>query len=424
MKPPTLVLGALALLATTASAHFTENLVYVLDHQASKVYVVLLGAEPYYQETMQSPYAELPGGIGFTFDAEMLLVNYANDAVYYFDADGGPPAVVLTAADGITGVRGPSAIGLSPLGEIYFCDSDASRLIRYNADFTNMTVIADAADGLVDPTAVAVLADGNLLVTDRAVNTVFHVERATGNTAVFEDFGPATPLDVVVRDNTDLYLLTDGGELYRYPGAAAGSGVLLGCYGSGEGSLSFSHDQATLYHVNEGDQNLRLIDPDTGADFVQFNFPFSPSVVDCVGSRYAHGNYYEFGDPLPGTGGVPPRIDGIGEPRIDQQSAIEVHDVLGGAPVFLAFSSAGFFAPTPFLGGDLHLDLSAPGDVFPAVASGVPGVAGDGETALDVLIPDNPALAGAVFWWQAATADAGAPAGISLTDCLRMYVGL
>ncbi len=424
MKTKTLAtLAAVCLLSTSSAAHFGEVLVYVLDHNASKVYAVLVSADPFYQESNQSPWADHPGGLAFTLDGEMLLANYATDVVYLFDADGGPPETVLSAADGVTGVRGPSAIAIGTAGEIFLCDSDGGRLLRYDADYTNMTVMADAADGLVDPIAVAVLANGDLLVSDRAVNTIFHVEPITGVTTVFESFGAATPLDVVVRNNTDLYVLTDAGDLFRYPNAVAGSGALLGNYGFGEGSISFSHDFATLYHVNAGDGNFRYIDPDTGADQVVFSFPFTPTAVDCVGSRYAHGTYWEFGDPLGGTGGVPPRIDGIGEPRINQNSTVEVHDLVGGAPTVLAFATA--MIDVPFLGGELHLDLSAPSIVFPAmVASGAPGAAGDGEVSLGFPIPDSPSIVGGPYWWQAAAADPGAPLGVSISDCLLMYVGL
>ena len=66
---------------------------------------------------------------------------------------GGPPTIVLTAADGITGVRGPSAIAIGPAGEVYICDSDSSRILRYDVDYSNMTIVADATESAAPPRA-------------------------------------------------------------------------------------------------------------------------------------------------------------------------------------------------------------------------------------------------------------------------------
>ncbi len=414
-------LAALLALSSAASAHFIDGQIYILDFENSKAYFVNPDTWIVSEYAQVTSFSNNPGALGFTLQGTMLVANYGDDIIHEYDGDGGHWEP-LSGTDGITGVFGASGIVIGPgEGDIFFSDIDSNRILRFDKNYVSKGVFADGSDGLVNPGAIAFLADGHLLIADRGAGLVFHFDPDGTGASTFESYTGEVPVDVLVRDNGDAYVLTDTGNLYRHPGGVAGSGVLLGTYGSGSGSITFDHNYTTIYHVNPADSQIRTIDPDTGAAVVQATVPGAPVAIDVPGSQYAHGTYLEFGNPLPGSGGIGATMKGVGEPRINQAGTVEVNDILGGAPLAVGVTSDTTISI--MFGGLVHLDFTSTTFLFPVLASGVPGTPGDGDAQVDFLIPDNPSLIGTNWWWQSAIADAGAFQGIALTDCLRMYIG-
>jgi len=145
----------------------------------------------------------------------------------------------------------------------------------------------------------------------------------------------------------------------------------------------------------------------TGATYV-----FSGTSFTCTGT-YALG-----GSGLAGLGGLVPRLRGPACPDIGMSNALHVTQGRGGA---LGVLFAGI-APTAIsvFGGTLYL---IPIVQLPHVLSGPVNTAGTGFTSVALTIPDNAALIGVVFYFEAMYLDAAAIAGVSQSMLLTMTIG-
>lgn len=417
------LLITVALLASSAWSHFEIGQMYVIDFQNSKVYYVNTQTWSYTVASASTALANNPGAIGFSHHGHMLLANYGDNTVIDLDGQGGS-SVVLTAADGLAGPWGPSGVVIGPgHGDIYVTNINNTQIMQYTEDYSTSAIFADATDGLEIPAAIAFLADGHMLVSDRGPShMIHHFDSVTGMAMLFDTL-PEQPVDIAVRVNRDIYVLTDMGNIYRYPGGVASSRVLLGNYGapSSTGGLDFSYDHDFLYHVCTTDGAVREIDPDTGAAVVKLTLPGQPISLALVGSQYAPGSYFHFGNGLAGTGGVEPTLEGQGEPRLGHVSQINAFDYVGGSTVWLFLSATQ--GKLPFKGGTLYVDLGAGSLFWPLPTGGTPGVAGDGDVSLPVYMPNDPILYGTKTYMQGLAIDPAAVQGVSFSPCLVMYIG-
>lgn len=415
---------AVATLSANAFAHIDHGQLWIMDRSNSVVYFVDQTDFSVTINGLMTSFVDEPGGIGFTPHGHMLIVNHGDDVVHEFNGLGGHWEP-LSGMDGISGVKGASALAMGPgHGDIFVANRDASEIIVFNDDFESEGVFADAADGLVSPVAIAFLTDGHLMVVDEGASAAIHFDHETGVGTIFDRFTGETPIDVLIRGNGDLYILADTGNLYRYAGGLASGKSLLGTYGSGEGSITFGMGFQTIYHVNAGDSKLRSIDADTGAAVDLATVPGLPTHIDAVGTHVAHGGYAEYGNGLAGTGGIKPELHGHDEPRVGLPVEVEIHDVIGAAIVAFGYSTG--LAEIPMFGGDFLLDPAGTYTYFsdPHLASGMPGVAGDGEFIAAFTIPNMPVLVGMDFFWQGAALDPGAIQGVALSQGLHMFIGI
>ena len=81
-----------------------------------------------------------------------------------------------------------------------------------------------------------------------------------------------------------------------------------------------------------------------------------------------------------------------------------------------------FSTAPPFFGGTLL--VSGIFWALPEGLGGTPGVAGQGSSSTPFAIPGNAGLAGASIYVQAGYVDAGAAQGVSLTNGLRIGLGV
>jgi hypothetical protein len=420
-----LCLIALSLFAAPVSAHFDEGQIYVIDLMNNKVYFVDPENGWFFAEiNPATSLANSPGALGFNHHGHMMLANYGDDTVIELHGDGDYD-IVLTGADGLNGPWGPSGIVIGPgHGDIFIANFDADQIITFDEEFANGSVFADATDGIDNPSAIAFLADGHIMVSDRGNMNLHHFDANTGVATVFDSL-PETPIELVIRNNGDIYALTNMGNIFRYIGGSAGNRILLGNYGgvSATGGLDFSPSHDVIYHVSTADASIREIDPDTGASVVQLVLPGAPISLAVVGSQYAPGTYYEYGEGLAGTGNIEPTLHGDGEPRVGQASEVEAQDFVGGSTIFLFLST--LTEEIDFKGGELYIGgLGTPAASFLVLpAGGVPGAAGDGGVALPFAMPSDPFFVGVKFFLQALGTDAGAPLGVSFSPRLTLYIG-
>jgi YVTN family beta-propeller protein len=184
-----------------------------------------------------------------------------------------------------------------------------------------------------------------------------------------------------------LYVTTTGGHLVRVAAAGAGSTVLdTEILVGNAADMVFSESLRRAYAAQPG-----LAD---GIDVVAYG-----------------GIYLHYGAGLAGTGGVVPRIEGLGVPTLGATVTIEASDGLANTFGLLMLG----FAPAavPVFGGILYVvpDRS----FFHVLAPG-------GTFALPVSVPGSPIFLGLDVFLQSAYVDAGAPGGVSHSDGLAMLI--
>jgi hypothetical protein len=421
----TALLLASSLFAAPAMAHFEEGQVWVIDYNNSRLYRVNVDNWLTFTSLTAVDGLSNPGAIGFSQHGHMLIANHGDDTVLEVEAEL-DVTTILTAADGINNPFGGNGLVLGPgHGDVFLSNFGTNEILKFNEELTSSTVFADSLDGIVRPGAMAFLSDGDMLVGNRGASDgeILHIDEV-GNAQIWANIAGEVVASIAVRNNGDVYVLTLTGDIHRFLGGHPSSSVLLGTYGpSGpvNGSIAFDPDHNDLYHVNAGNNEFRVIDPDTGTSSVPAMLPGQGSAMIVLGGHYAPGTWYEFGDPLAGTGGVAPTLEGHEEPRIGEPAELHINDFVGGTQIYLFFSAG--MVETPLFGGEFHMDLSAPTIVVDFPSGGTPGIAGTGDVDIAFTLPLMPSIVYSKFYLQALAIDPAAPAGVSMTQCLTMYVG-
>lgn len=415
---------AVCALSTAALAHFEGGQVYVSDIQNSTVYRVNVDTGVVNTTLTAADGLNGASAIGFSLHGHMLVSNFFDNSVIEFDG-GLNSEVVLTNANGIAAPFGGNGIVIGPgHGDVFVANlGGAPKVLQFDEDYNFIGTVLDASDGLVNPTAMAFLPDGDLLVANRGGNNeLFHITE-DGDVSLYTTLTGIDPSAMVVRDNGDVYIVSTRGALYRMIAADPNNMVLLGNFGGpvANHTLGFTPDYTELYHTNSADGIFSTIDPDTGASTIITTIAGAPSAMIVVGSHFPHGTFAEFGESLEGAGSFEPTLHGHGEPRIGDPATVEMHDFLGGTPVFLFLSA--FADESELFGGEFHIQLGPGAVLLELTADGTAGMAGDGDIDLPFVMPNDPAIVGIKFFMQALGVDAAAPQGVSMTNCLTMFVG-
>lgn len=124
-----------------------------------------------------------------------------------------------------------------------------------------------------------------------------------------------------------------------------------------------------------------------------------------------------YGQATAGTGNTEPRIAATTASLGNPSFVMEGHDFVGSAPTFLLLGIAP--SAIPFGGMTFLVDPTA-SIPLPALASGMPGQAGDGHTSLALPIPNDLAYDGLWLYFQWVALDAGAAGGFSSTEGLEV----
>lgn len=415
---------AAAMLANPVAAHLEEGQIWLIDYVNDSLYRIKPDTWQTFTTLNASDGLSGPGAVGFTLHGDMLIMNYDTSEILEFDGDV-TPNIVANSSVGLNGPYGSTGVVISPgHGDIFISNYDNSEILVLDETYANPTVFADAADGIFHPVAMAFLANGKLAVGNGNADILLFDE--LGNPSPFDTIVGAEITSMTVRNNSDLFVLTRDGEIYKYAGGNAGSRSSLGQYGplNSVGGIEFSPDFSTIYHITQATGEFRTIDPDTGTDIVRATFTGKRPFAICVtGGQLPHGTFQAFGSGLFGTGFQTPVLESHDEPRIGEPMTLHLENMVGGSFCYL-FLGLGE-AELPVFGGDFHVDISGAefwtSRIF--ATGGTPGVGGSGHVDLPVVLPNDPILIGTEWFMQYLVADTGAIQDVAFSNCLKMYVG-
>jgi choice-of-anchor B domain-containing protein len=122
-----------------------------------------------------------------------------------------------------------------------------------------------------------------------------------------------------------------------------------------------------------------------------------------------------------GSGGFVPTLELVGDPQIGGPGVSLVgDDLLGGGSGVMLLGVAR--AQVPLKTITLWVDLAPPGTLISIVASGAPGVAGDGGFTITDSIPDDPTLVGMEVDTQVVMFDRGAAGKLAASAGLAFWI--
>ena len=139
------------------------------------------------------------------------------------------------------------------------------------------------------------------------------------------------------------------------------------------------------------------------------------------GSVYVFADsFLGYGVGVAGAGAFMPTLDAVGDATPGGQMSLQMRDFVGGANCCYVTGIAA--AADPFHGGHLFFDSMQLHWGTPFLSQGMPGVAGDGDVDIQVLVPNDPSLACLNLYIQGFAIDPGALAGVAMTNGLQLLI--
>ncbi len=209
--------------------------------------------------------------------------------------------------------------------------------------------------------------------------------------------------------------------------AASGSSVAVTWYGSGNNGRDIycndSSDAGSSWRsaplkVDRAPTGTSSFYPDIAAsgDGVFITWLDFRNQYDQVFFNIPYG-FQSYGAGLAGSGGIAPQLDANGAAKRGSRPSLDVSQGVGGAPGALLVGNK---AQSPILGGTV---LVSPVLSVPIVLGGTPGVPGTGNTSIVLPIPAASSALGVNANFQALFLDAGAPAAVSMTGGIELWIG-
>lgn len=414
----------LAALGGTASAHFVEGQVYIVDASLNRVYFIDTDKANWTWNVSLDATDGLvaPSTIRFNGEGLLWVGDPGVNGVWEFQPNL-RGAVALDSMDGITAPGGSNGITVDNYLWSYVLNQADKQILKVSPNLRHRWVFADSSDGLTDPHSMVFLSDGTMLVADGASGNLIQIDR-TGVATTFDNIPGEDLRSLAVDDNRKIFVACDSGAIYEYPqGLAANRKFFVATGGAGP-SMQFDQDFRFLIHVNQGDKKVRSINANTGVINVEIDAGASwgdPVSLAVMGSQNPPGTFTPYGTWTAGTGRYNPEIHGTGDIRPGGGAIMEVHSLLGGAKGLLLTGIAP--SELPFAGGTLAIDLTQWHFWQFIMAGGRPGNPGEGEVIMSMSIPPDPALTLAKFYFQAFAADPLAVQGISITHGAMFWIG-
>lgn len=412
---------ALLLLAPRTAAQFTDGYVYVADYRGDVIYEVDPASGNWTRLLDAGDGLAGPASVGFTFTGELLVSNFNASQVLEFKPDLSW-RLALTALDGLNGPSGGNGLVIDEDGQIYVANYIGKTVLQVQPDFSSVVRLADASDGIGRPDGLCLAADSTLLVANRGSGgQILQLDRS-GNVALWDTILGENVISLTIRNNKDVYVLCENGNIHRYFQGIPASRTYLGSYfqGNGSGAIQFDRDFQVLYLVNNVTGDLRAIDPGSGTATYLAGGGWNAVALAVAGGQYAPGTLLEFGDGLAGAGGLVPSLAALGVGHLKGSITLELRDFLGSVKGLLLVSQD--IIPTSVLGGTIYPDFLAFAFLMPYV---LPGnlVPGEGDMDLSFTVPDHPALVYTNWYLQAFAFDPLAAQGVSMSNAARIYLG-
>jgi DNA-binding beta-propeller fold protein YncE len=173
-------------------------------------------------------------------DGQVLVSDYNLARILRYDADGSNPTVLITPASG--GLDQPHRARIGPDGLLYVASAGSDQILRYHADTgAFIDVFANSASGLDYPVDFVFRPDGYLYVSSQANHAILRYNSTTG--------------------------ALDTGWIAQHPGISAPSGMAFDNAGH-------------LYVSGRFSYNLARFDAATGAHQLTFgNVPFALGIA-------------------------------------------------------------------------------------------------------------------------------------------------
>lgn len=176
--------------------------------------------------------------------------------------------------------------------------------------------------------------------------------------------------------------------------------------GDADGPSAFAHPTADGRHLVFESDATNLIVGDTNG------------VRDIFLLSFCHVRFETYGSGLAGAAGIVPLLTGQDGACLPKHHSITIENVVGGAPgaLFIGIAEASL----PAFGGVVLIDVGLPFVSIPLFISGLPAIPGTGQLTLPGA--DLSGLEGVKLRLQFLAVDPGAPAGVSMTNGLRLSV--
>ena len=175
--------GSVRTFATHAS--FTGNIFHLTRDAEGNTYVVkantvekfdpngnripVIGVAPFINTTLGLCVLGTPHGLTINENGHLVVVNSGNHRINIYDISGAEPTCVSFETYNNTGVWD---VVQHPNGRLYIVGQTISALYSANPDGTNFNLLYQYPAANVNPGAIAVLPDGNLIVATHGTNSV------------------------------------------------------------------------------------------------------------------------------------------------------------------------------------------------------------------------------------------------------------
>jgi sugar lactone lactonase YvrE len=311
-------------------------------------------------------------------------------------------------------------------------DMEASSIFRMGYD-GSLQLMHDAAstNGLLNwPDGMAYDDGGNLYVANLGSDTIVKID-PQGQATLFSDSELIRePGGLAIDGAGNLYVANYAGHTIARFRLDTGLGEVLAGPDSTKmaapNDLKLSRDGGLLVSGRNG--RVTRVDALGNMTIMMENPALSEldGVSVLEDESLCTGRYEMYGTGQAGSGGMVPQFRALFSPCPGQFVALEMREVVGGAPAALFVSSAPLEQGVKtFKGAPLLVDPAAPIFlVFPLVLPGAGNGPGSGNLTLQFQVPENPGLNGVQLYHQIFAGDPGAPNGVSASNGLKETFGL
>ncbi|MBL4818274.1 MAG: NHL repeat-containing protein [Deltaproteobacteria bacterium] len=200
----------------------------------------------------------------------LIIANTGNDEVVRVDLSTNVATVIADASDGLIG---PTGVAVTATGDILISSTGSNELYELDADTLVLALLADASDGLNGPAGIELSKLGNVLITNKLENQLLEFNLITGTISVLLDAldGLNSPSDAAVKSNGNILIANSGShQILEYdiltralPSVVAGTGT-AGSGGSQVSATSAELNNPTAISLDEND-DLFIADTNNNA---------------------------------------------------------------------------------------------------------------------------------------------------------------